>query len=100
MPRRPVAHVVRIPHARRRGRVLVKFARWGNSIGVRIPAAIAAEIGATENTMAELSVDGRKLVLRPVEEVPVFDLDELVAKITDANRYEELPSGHAGGNDF
>jgi len=80
--------------------MLVKFAKWGNSLGVRIPATIAGEIGATENGTAELSVEGRKLVLKPVEVIPVFDLDELVAKITDANRHEELRSGHARGNEF
>ncbi len=78
----------------------VKFAKWGNSIGVRIPAAFAAEIGAAENTIAELSVEGRRLVLEPVTKLPVYDLDELVAKITDENRHHETSTGHAVGNEF
>ncbi len=78
----------------------VKFAKWGNSIGIRIPAAFAAEIGATENGSAELSVQGKCLVLEPVTGVPVFDLDALVAKITDDNRHGEVPSGNAVGNEF
>jgi antitoxin MazE len=80
--------------------MLVKFAKWGNSIGVRIPAAIAGEIGVMENTSAELTVQGHCLVLEPVTEVPVFDLDELVAKITDENRHEEIRTGFAAGNEF
>lgn len=80
--------------------MLVKFARWGNSIGVRIPAAFAGEIGATENGTAELSIEGRKLILEPVAEIPTFDLNELVAKITDANRHDEIESGRARGNEF
>ncbi|HXQ53143.1 MAG TPA: hypothetical protein VN802_18780 [Stellaceae bacterium] len=78
----------------------VKFAKWGNSIAVRIPAAFAGEIGAIEDGIAELSIEGRKLVIAPIADVPVFDLDELVARITDANRHEELPSGRAQGNEF
>ncbi|HXY98867.1 MAG TPA: AbrB/MazE/SpoVT family DNA-binding domain-containing protein [Stellaceae bacterium] len=80
--------------------MIVKFAKWGNSIGVRIPAAFAEEVGAIENGTAELSIEGRKLVLTPVEEIPTFDLDELVAKITDANRHEEISTGHAVGAEF
>ena len=78
----------------------VKFAKWGNSLGVRIPAAFAGEVGAIENGAAELTVVSGKLVLEPIEEVPVFDLDELVSKITDENRHPEVPSGHARGNEF
>jgi antitoxin MazE len=80
--------------------MLVKFAKWGNSIGVRIPAAVAAEIGATENSSAKLSVQGRCLVLEPVPVIPVFDLDELVSLITDENRHEEVGAGYARGNEF
>jgi antitoxin MazE len=78
----------------------VKFAKWGNSIGLRIPAAFAAEIGATEDGAAELSIEGRRLVLEPVEKIPVFDLDKLVAKITKKNRHHEVPTGRAKGNEF
>jgi antitoxin MazE len=80
--------------------MLVKFAKWGNSIGVRIPAAFAGEIGITENSTAELSLEGRRLVIERVTEFPVFDLDELVAKITDENRHAEVRTGHARGNEF
>jgi antitoxin MazE len=78
----------------------VKFAKWGNSIAVRIPAAFAGEIGATENGAAELSVEGRRLVIAPVDDVQVFDLDVLIAGITDENRHDELHSGPAQGNEF
>lgn len=80
--------------------MLVKFAKWGNSIGVRIPAAFAGEIGITENGSAELSIEGHRLVLEPVVEAPVFDLNELVAKITDENRHDEVPGGPARGGEF
>jgi antitoxin MazE len=80
--------------------MIVKFAKWGNSLGVRIPATFASELGVSENSTAELSVQGRRLVLEPVAEAPVFDLDELVAKITDENRHDEAPTGAARGNEF
>jgi antitoxin MazE len=79
--------------------MIVRFAKWGNSIGLRIPAAFAGEIGITENSTAELSVEGRRLVLQPVTEAPVFDLNELVAQITDENLHAEIPTGPARGNE-
>ncbi len=80
--------------------MLVKFAKWGNSLGIRIPSAFAEEIGATENGTADLSVDGGKLILAPIDTLPSFDLDELIAKITDANRHDEVHTGPAQGAEF
>ena len=80
--------------------MLVQIARWGNSLAVRIPAAYAKEIGAGENSKAELSVEHGKLVLRPVPDVPHFELDQLLAQITEENRHHEVETGPAVGNEF
>jgi antitoxin MazE len=80
--------------------MLVQIAKWGNSLAVRIPAAHAKELGLAENTKAELSVQNGKLVLTPLDEVPNFDLDALVAQITDENRHAEIETGPAVGEEF
>jgi len=80
--------------------LLVRLTKWGNSLAVRIPAAYAKEIGASENSQAELSIEGGRLVVAPVRAMPVFDLDTLVAKITDENRHEEIGTGPALGDEF
>jgi antitoxin MazE len=80
--------------------MLVKLAKWGNSLGVRIPAAFADEIGAAENSTVELSIKGHCLVLEPVTDLPAYDLDELVAQITEENRHDEIKTGHARGGEF
>ena len=80
--------------------MVVRFAKWGNSLALRIPAAFAKEIGAAENSAANLTVQDGKLIVSMVEEVPTFDLAALVARIDDANRHEEVRSGHAVGAEF
>jgi antitoxin MazE len=76
------------------------FAKWGNSLALRIPAAYAREIGACENGQAELTIEAGKLVVAPLSKVPEFDLDALVAQITDENRHREIGTGPALGGEF
>lgn len=76
------------------------FAKWGNSLALRIPAAFARQIGALENGRAELTVENGKLVVAPIEPHPEFDLDVLVAQITDDNRHDEIGTGPALGGEF
>jgi antitoxin MazE len=76
------------------------FAKWGNSLALRIPAAYAREIGACENGQAELTIEGGKLVVAPLNQTPEFDLDALVAQITDGNRHEEIGTGPALDGEF
>ena len=80
--------------------MLMHFAKWGNSLALRIPAAYARQIGACENGRAELTVENGKLVVAPIEPNPEFDLDALVAQITDNNRHDEIGTGPALGGEF
>jgi antitoxin MazE len=72
----------------------------GNSLVVRIPAARAKGLGLAENTRAKLSMQNGKLVLTPLDEVPNFDLDALIAQITEENRHAEIETGPALGEEF
>lgn len=37
----------------------VKFAKWGNSLAIRIPAEVVAELGLSVNDEAEIKVTGK-----------------------------------------
>jgi antitoxin MazE len=78
----------------------IHFSKWGNSLALRIPAAYARQIGACENGSAELTIENGTLIVSPVQETPEFDLDVLVAQITDNNRHEEIVTGPAQGSEF
>ena len=79
--------------------MVLQFAMWGNSVALRIPKAFAEEIRADAGSSANVTVEGGKLIVAPVE-CPVYDLAELVSRITDENRHGEI-SGHvAVGAEF
>lgn len=69
--------------------MLVQFAKWGNSIALRIPSHALRELGAAEGMTADLSVESGKLIVKPIYQQPRYSLDELLAGITEENIYEE-----------
>lgn len=75
------------------------FSKWGNSLAVRIPNAFAQDLGVTAGRAAEVTVEQGRLVVIPVA-MPVYDLDQLVAGITDENRHGEIQGTVAVGNEI
>ena len=51
--------------------------RWGNSLGVRLPAAIAKEAGLRDDQTVELKVVAEGVLIRPVQ--PRLSLAERLA---------------------
>lgn len=79
--------------------MVLQFAMWGNSVALRIPTAFAKEINVKAGVSADVTVQDGKLVIAPVEH-PVYDLAELVSRITDENRHGEIQGTNAVGNEF
>lgn len=74
-----------------------RIAKWGNSLGVRIPRTVAREAGLNEGASVEVKVSGRNVVLAPAR--PEYNLDDLVARITPKNRHGETDWGTPVGNE-
>jgi antitoxin MazE len=72
--------------------------RWGNSLAVRIPKPLADEVGLKDNSVVQLSLHDRQLVIVPVLE-PAFNLEALLAQVTEANRHDEVSTGPAVGGE-
>ena len=73
-----------------------KIGRWGNSLALRVPRHLANEAGLTEGAVVELIPRHDGFVVAAVtEEVP--PLEELLARITDANLHQPVDSGPAIG---
>lgn len=72
--------------------------KWGNSLALRIPKPLAAEMGLGEDSAIEMAVvDGRLIVEPAAPTAPT--LDELLAGVTDENRHREVDTGAAVGNE-
>lgn len=74
--------------------------RWGNSLGLRIPRGFVQALKLEERARVDVNVENGALVVRPVEERKKYDLDTLVAGITDENRHDESSTGHSVGNEI
>jgi antitoxin MazE len=75
-----------------------QVAKWGNSLAVRLPRAIAQEAGLAEGDQVSLDVGaGRSIVLRSARRK--YTLRELVSQITPANRCGETSWGAPKGRE-
>ncbi|MGG0669089.1 AbrB/MazE/SpoVT family DNA-binding domain-containing protein [Lederbergia citrisecunda] len=68
--------------------------KWGGSIGVRIPQRIAKKYGVVNGTQLEISDDGERIIIRPVENE--FTLEELLAQCEGGNPHKEFFNEPAG----
>ena len=74
-----------------------RIAKWGNSLGVRIPKSVAKEVGLDEGSNVEVKVSGRNLVLAPAHRE--YTLNELIEGITPKNRHGKTDWGAPVGNE-
>ena len=75
-----------------------KIQKWGNSLAVRIPKALAELVELSGGREVELSVEDGKMIVQPARKRR-YTLDELVAGITEENRHEEIGTGPRLGNE-
>lgn len=72
--------------------------KWGNSLAVRIPKALAIEMHLEHNTEVDISLADDRIIVQPVIE-PQFSLDELIEEITEENLHDEVDTGPAAGQE-
>jgi antitoxin MazE len=75
----------------------IQIAKWGNSLGLRLPKSVAREVHVDEGDTVEVSVDNGAIVIRPGRRR--YSLDELVGGITKRNRHRETDSGAPAGHE-
>ncbi len=82
--------------------MIVEFCRWGNSLAVRIPKAVADAVNVSNGKRAELIVENGALVLRPIlkpRRKPRYTLDELLSGMTRDDVPQEVDWGSPRGNE-
>jgi antitoxin MazE len=61
--------------------------KWGNSLALRIPAAVAKQLNINEGAQVEFHVDGNRLVIEKAEQSPRFTHRDLVKALRRAQRH-------------
>jgi antitoxin MazE len=84
-------------YTRRLGMV-TKIQKWGNSLGLRIPRSFAKEAAIEEGSSVDISLEGDRLVIRPVHTAR-YKLSELLSQVTEDNLHEEIVTGDAVGRE-
>jgi antitoxin MazE len=69
--------------------------KWGNSLGIRIPSALAAILKIEEGGTGELEIQDGSLVLTPSRE----RLDALLKGVTPENVHQEFDWGGTEGRE-
>ena len=79
--------------------MVTQIQKWGNSLAVRIPKALAAELNLEPNSTVEIKQEQGRLVLVPVKK-PAFTLEQMLAQVTPENLHAEIDTGPAQGNEI
>ncbi len=72
--------------------------RWGNSLALRIPKLLADEAGLKDNSLVQLALRDKLLVVVPIRK-PDISLDALLAQVTTNNLHSEVQTGPAVGGE-
>ena len=69
--------------------------KWGSSLAVRIPKAIAEQWGVSEGSAIDMASHGDRVVMRKRP----YDLADLLSKVTDDNLHPEQDTGEPQGRE-
>ncbi len=78
-------------------RMTATIQKWGNSLVLRIPRAVAQEIRVSEGEAVELKVDADALVVRPARRR--YRLAALLRRVTPRNVHPETDWGQRVGKE-
>ena len=76
---------------------VTQLAKWGNSLGLRLPKSVTLEARVDEGDTVDVSVKNGVIVVRPNRQT--YSLAQLVAKITPRNRHKESDWGTPVGDE-
>lgn len=74
----------------------LQVGKWGSSLAVRIPKAVAEQCGISEGSAMEMDVQSGRIVMWKRN----YDLEDMVNRITDENRHPEVGMGSSRGNEW
>ena len=69
--------------------------KWGDSLGIRIPALYTKDLELKNGSSVEISEEEGKLIIIPKRN----SLDFLLSKVTDENLHEAVETGVSLGNE-
>jgi antitoxin MazE len=81
-----------------RATMKARVQKWGNSLGVRIPKALAQEVALETDSEVDLSTRDGTIIMSPVRQKGV-SLRQLLSRVTQANLHGEISTGGTEGRE-
>jgi antitoxin MazE len=72
--------------------------KWGNSLGIRIPRALAQEVALETDSEVDLSTRDGTIIISPVRQRGA-SLRQLLSRVTEANLHGEISTGSVEGGE-
>ncbi|HHU86816.1 MAG: AbrB/MazE/SpoVT family DNA-binding domain-containing protein [Pelotomaculaceae bacterium] len=72
-----------------------QIAKWGNSLGIRIPKWMAEKAGLAEGIPVVLEVEQDAIIIRK----KVYALETLLSRVTPSNLHTETETGRPVGKE-
>jgi antitoxin MazE len=70
--------------------------KWGNSLGIRIPMALAKKAGLTEGTPIDFEVNNDTIIIRRKR----YTLENLLSEVNSKNIHHEINTGAPVGREI
>ena len=77
-----------------------KIQKWGNSLGVRIPKAVAEQVNLANGTEIDFETTGGVLTLRPKRRKRRYKLADLLKKVKGPSPYRYLDTDRPVGREL
>lgn len=73
--------------------------KWGNSIGVRIPAGILTELNLSAEKKVDVRAEAGRIIIEPIIDSQET-LEQLLGQITPDNLHSEIDFGQPVGKEL
>jgi antitoxin MazE len=82
-----------------RKKMQVTMRKWGNSIGVRIPAVILTELNLSAEKKVDVRAEAGRIIIEPIIDSQET-LEQLLGQITPNNVHSEIDFGQPVGKEL
>ncbi len=79
--------------------MLAKVQKWGNSLALRLPKALAEEIGVKQESPVNISVRDHAIVIELARKTAKYDLNQMLNGVTPENQQSEVKTGDPTGKE-
>ena len=76
-----------------------KVKKWGNSLGIRIPKSFTDQVGITNGSSIDITIEGDKITIAPILRKDE-SINELLSLVTEDNVPYEIKTDGPVGNEI